>query len=119
RFDAAAAKHRAVGSVEWAGGDRTHQRRGSVFVLDGRVCTVGEQQLENGGSRCAGRQEQRRWASLAGAQVLVGAAIEKKPDRGRLPLENRVLQRRGIPVVSRGSRQVHIRAGIEEEVHRV
>src|SRR4029453_12258436 len=47
RFDAAAAKHRTVGSVECAGGDRTRQRRGSVFVLDGRVCSVVEQQFED------------------------------------------------------------------------
>src|SRR5438093_6926117 len=39
-FDAAAAKHRTVGSVEGAGGDRTRQRRDSVFALDGRVCSV-------------------------------------------------------------------------------
>src|SRR5688572_17711349 len=118
RFDAAAAKHRTVGSVECAGRDRTRQRRGSVFVLDGRVCSVGEQQFEDGGIRVAGRQEQRRQAR-AGAAVQVGAAIEKNPDGGRLPLENRVLQRRRVPVVSRGSRQVHVGAGIEEEVDRV
>src|SRR5262245_64983489 len=41
RFDAAAAKHRTVGSVECARGDRTRQRRGSVFVLDGRICYLG------------------------------------------------------------------------------
>jgi hypothetical protein len=70
------------------------------------------------GSCVAGRQQQRRQASRAGAAVQVGAAIKKKPDGGRLPLENRVLQRRRVPVVSRGSRQVHVGAGIEEEVDR-
>ena len=82
RFDAAAAKHRTVGSVECAGGDRTRQRRGSVFVLDGRVCSVGEQQFEDGGIRVAGRQKERRKASRAGVAVQVGTAVEKEPDDG-------------------------------------
>ena len=74
---------------------------GSVLVLDGRVCSVGEQQFEDGGIGVAGCQEQRRQASRAGAAVRVGAAIKTKPDGGTLPLEDRVLQRRRVPVVSR------------------
>jgi hypothetical protein len=61
-----------------------------------------------------GRQGAAAPAFGAGAPVQVGVAIKKKPDGGRLPLENRVLQRRRIPVVSVDP--VHVGAGIEEEV---
>ncbi len=57
RLDAAAAKHWTVGSVECAGGHRSRQRRGSVFVFDARVCSVGEQQFEDGRIGVAGRQQ--------------------------------------------------------------
>ena len=83
RFDAAAAKHRTVGPVECAGRHRTRQRRGSVFVFDARVCSVGEQQFEDGGIGVAGGQEQRRQAST-GAAVRVGAAIKSKARAGRI-----------------------------------
>jgi len=44
-----------------------------------------------------------------------GAAVQKKPDGARLTGEDRVLQGRGIPAVTRGSRQVQVGAGVEEQ----
>ena len=78
RLDAAAARHRTVGSVECAGGPRTRQRRGPVFVFDDRVCSMGEQQFEDGGIGVAGRHEQRRQAST-GARGSSFISAGRKP----------------------------------------
>ena len=80
---------------------------------------MGEQQVDERGIGIARGQKQRRQGVRTGDAIRIGAAIQKKPDRARPPREDRVLQRRRVPVITRGSGQVHIGAGVEEASDRV
>ena len=87
--------------------DGTRTFRNAVLYFEGRAA----RRVGVVGHPARTGQEQRCHASGTRTPVWVGAAIKKKPDGGKLPLENRVLKRCRVPVVPRGSRQVHVGAG--------
>jgi len=77
RFDAAAAEHRAVRSVDRAGRHRTRQRRDAAVAFDGGVGSVREQQVDERGVGIARCQQQGRRGLRAGDTIRIGAAVEQ------------------------------------------
>ena len=106
RFDAAAAEHRAVRSVDRAGRDRTRQRRDSAFAFDGGVCSVGEQQIDERGIGIARRQQQRRRRLRAGARD-----SDRRRDREEAGPRQPAARGSRAAAASRPSRLPWVRAG--------
>ena len=83
------------------------------------VASLLKDRLKDPASGLSVGQQQRRRGARAADAIRIGAPVQKKPDRARLPREDRVLQRRRVPVVAGGSGHVHVGAGVEEESDRV